>query len=506
MADRAYTSEQDFFNNTGQKDFSQVQVLAPGQTPTGQYYRYSNDPTVKENGAYDPTAAANSALAKTAGTAGLGLDDLRKLLTETVSPDQKNKIYSDLGIPGLETSAFQTAPSTQQLYTDAYNAAGLADLKKQADQLTKDIAAKKDIKNQILTKVDENPWLSEASRLGRTKTDTEAIDREITNLIDQGNNVLSMYDRGVNEVNNLVARGSTDFANEQAVNQAKLQYLLSKAEGQISDLQTANEAKLARYVPDYLSGAVNSKAPDTITAGDGSTFRWDANQGKFVLLAGPKPASPGGGGSGGGTSSVVSPDMDARVKQIIAANPGEYGHAADQIDAKFGKGTATKYDSWLRGVYLYGQDINNIATGKPATDAQYVSSGYANRLLESNSVIDSLQNSIAGYNQIGFYAQKALPPKQQSETIQRQSQAELNFVNAVLRKESGAAISQSEYDNAAKQYFPRPGDTAATLAQKAKNRQTAIQTMIRASGGAFQPPSGGSAPNSGGSNDPLTIR
>lgn len=207
-----------------------------------------------------------------------------------------------------------------------------------------------------------------------------------------------------------------------------------------------------------------------------------------------------------GTSAVTDPVTDAAVANIIANNPGEWGHAADAIDAKFGAGTATKYDSWLRGVYLYGQDIHNISTGKPATDAQYVSAGYANRLLESNSVIDSLQNSIAGYNQLGFYAQKALPPKQQSETIQRQSQAELNFVNAVLRKESGAAISQSEYDNAAKQYFPRPGDTAATLAQKAKNRQTAIQTMIRSSGGAFQPPAGSGSPNSGGNNDPLTIR
>jgi hypothetical protein len=40
--------------------------------------------------------------------------------------------------------------------------------------------------------------------------------------------------------------------------------------------------------------------------------------------------------------------------------------------------------------------------------------------------------------------------------MQSQKQAEQNFINAILRKESGAAISPSEYKNAEKQYFPQP--------------------------------------------------
>tara|TARA_R110000851_G_scaffold96172_1_gene208666 strand:- start:6283 stop:6534 length:252 start_codon:yes stop_codon:yes gene_type:complete len=35
-------------------------------------------------------------------------------------------------------------------------------------------------------------------------------------------------------------------------------------------------------------------------------------------------------------------------------------------------------------------------------------------------------------------------------------QAQRNFVNAVLRQESGAAIADSEFASAAKQYFPAP--------------------------------------------------
>jgi hypothetical protein len=51
---------------------------------------------------------------------------------------------------------------------------------------------------------------------------------------------------------------------------------------------------------------------------------------------------------------------------------------------------------------------------------------------------------------------------------QKFDQAKRDFVNAVLRRESGAAISQSEFDNANKQYFPQPGDTPERIAEKRK--------------------------------------
>lgn len=60
---------------------------------------------------------------------------------------------------------------------------------------------------------------------------------------------------------------------------------------------------------------------------------------------------------------------------------------------------------------------------------------------------------------------------------QQVEQARRDFTNAVLRRESGAAIGKDEFDNAAKQYFPQPGDSAAVLRQKAINRQTAIAGM-----------------------------
>jgi len=75
-------------------------------------------------------------------------------------------------------------------------------------------------------------------------------------------------------------------------------------------------------------------------------------------------------------------------------------------------------------------------------------------------------------------ALEAAGNKALSNESQKAEQAQRDFVNAVLRLESGAAISQGEFDNARKQYFPQPGDAPAVIKQKAQNRKTAIQGLV----------------------------
>jgi hypothetical protein len=66
----------------------------------------------------------------------------------------------------------------------------------------------------------------------------------------------------------------------------------------------------------------------------------------------------------------------------------------------------------------------------------------------------------------------------QSPEQQQVEQAQRDFVNATLRKESGAAISNSEFDNARRQYFPQPGDDKTVIEQKRKNRELSTRGML----------------------------
>lgn len=89
----------------------------------------------------------------------------------------------------------------------------------------------------------------------------------------------------------------------------------------------------------------------------------------------------------------------------------------------------------------------------------------------------------------GFFANNLL-----SEGDQKAEQAQRDFVNAILRQESGAAIGESEFLNARRQYFPQPGDSPAVILQKARNRQIAIQGLNQNAGPAAMT----AAPASGG--------
>jgi hypothetical protein len=117
---------------------------------------------------------------------------------------------------------------------------------------------------------------------------------------------------------------------------------------------------------------------------------------------------------------------------------------------------------------------------------------YASRMLEADQILNSTDTdpvAVAGLQAMqsvpvigsltGGIANAASRPE-----TQMVDQAQRNFINATLRRESGAAISPTEFDNARKQYFPQPGDSAAVIEQKARNRRTAIEGINNAAGPA----------------------
>ena len=67
----------------------------------------------------------------------------------------------------------------------------------------------------------------------------------------------------------------------------------------------------------------------------------------------------------------------------------------------------------------------------------------------------------------------------------RVRQAQREFVNSILRRESGAVIADSEFQSAAQQYFPQPGDPPEVIEQKRQARQRSIQGLVNTSQGAY---------------------
>lgn len=125
---------------------------------------------------------------------------------------------------------------------------------------------------------------------------------------------------------------------------------------------------------------------------------------------------------------------------------------------------------------------------QPLNESQAGAGVYAGRMGEANALLDQ----IAGRGTVrpsvvkqaaesvpvigpalGMAANAAASPDQQSV-----EQAQRDFINATLRRESGAAISPSEFQNARQQYFPQVGDSEQVIAQKRANRMRAQQSMM----------------------------
>ena len=165
---------------------------------------------------------------------------------------------------------------------------------------------------------------------------------------------------------------------------------------------------------------------------------------------------------------------------------------------------ATTYQDAVNAAGKYGgdylqrellvQQINNVKSqiaernatansygtisGKPQNASQSAANGYADRVAEADVIINNLGTKFTGSTSIGG----SLPNFLQNNDRQMYEQAKRNFVTAILRRESGAAISDSEFITAEKQYFPQRGDGAGVIAQKEISRNTAINNLYRESG------------------------
>jgi hypothetical protein len=211
-----------------------------------------------------------------------------------------------------------------------------------------------------------------------------------------------------------------------------------------------------------------------------------------VLIGGAAPAAPGAG--------MPGPRMPSPATQVI---PGMTSVLDQPAPAAAAPVTGTP----LRG------------KGTALTESQGNATAYGLRMREANAILEPLEN--AGKTNTGLIKGvvggtvgltpligdkledvsgsifNALPrilgglsPEQQQV-----AQARINFITAILRKESGAAIGRDEFATAEKNYFPKPGDDAATIAQKQQARKTAIRAMeIQAGPGARQMGGGGGLP------------
>lgn len=207
-------------------------------------------------------------------------------------------------------------------------------------------------------------------------------------------------------------------------------------------------------------------------------------------------------------ASIYSTDVGAQTADKNRAQQGEQfqqNYALNQQKAFFeqNKPTSFGYDTQGRqyavlpnGKAVYVKDeqgryvIGQQKGTKGLSEQQSKDALFGARMQESNKILNDLEN--AGVSQtvmsrvpwVGDPLSTALPSilGGANESQGKYMQARRDFINAVLRKESGAVIADSEFSNAEKQYFPQIGDSKEIIAQKAKNRELATKMILASAG------------------------
>jgi len=123
-----------------------------------------------------------------------------------------------------------------------------------------------------------------------------------------------------------------------------------------------------------------------------------------------------------------------------------------------------------------------------ASEQQLAAAGFANRVQSANVGLNTLEDT-PGFNPAkldvavleGIRGGNLLIPEEHQQYIQFKS----DFITAVLRKESGAVISDTEFEREDRKFFPQPGDKKRVIAQKRKGRVRAFENLEKQSKGVF---------------------
>lgn len=313
----------DFLNQQGQaSDFSSRKVLAeqmgisgyrgtadqniqllnalrsgsqPSQATAPQSGGMSSGALPQQGGQLVPTQDNNlTDLARLAGQAGLSVSDYLELAKNRVQPSQRemDEIAEELGITSLEASLFRKPDKTsQQLFDDAFEKAGLTDVKAKILAIDEEIAKVQSDLREALGVIDENPFLTEETRVGRGKRRLDQAEQTIGNLNSRKENLQEFYNSAVNEINNLVTRNRSDLETNRTIEEAHLNYLLKKSERKAEDLVRERILEGDDSLETFLRARLTESQPDLVGTSETGYYRWDPTLQKYVEEI---PAGEGG--------------------------------------------------------------------------------------------------------------------------------------------------------------------------------------------------------------------
>jgi hypothetical protein len=260
--------------------------------------------------------------------------------------------------------------------------------------------------------------------------------------------------------------------------------------------QAAYDFAAAAYNPALQAVGMKKLIPEEFTLAEGAKRFMTMPDGttREVAAGGRKPIQVD---TGTAIEFRDANDPTVVLQRIPKSQMPAAGQVVERDDGTFLVDTRTGQSKPIIGPT--GQPLTG--GGKPLTEAQGNAVAFGARAIEANRIATDLEKqgfrntgairtAIGGVAGMTPFVGEQLEQGVRStfnvaptflggtnEQQQQVEQARRNFVSAVLRKESGAAIGVDEYKNEERKYFPQAGDTDKVIEQKQKARELAIKAL-----------------------------
>lgn len=184
-----------------------------------------------------------------------------------------------------------------------------------------------------------------------------------------------------------------------------------------------------------------------------------------------------------GVDVPFTPEVEAQKTRIARAGQGMMSSllTADEVKrAGLPSGTVAQRGANGKIDIVY-QPKSGRVTGSQSTALRYLLRG-----IDATDSVEKVEDDITkmglgGQTQLNF-----APNWLQTDAGKLYNQASKTFTEARLRKDSGAAIPEYEYENDRQMYFARPGDNEEVLKQKRASRATVLEGIAAEAGPAYE--------------------
>lgn len=251
---------------------------------------------------------------------------------------------------------------------------------------------------------------------------------------------------------------------------------------EFGDFLKKNAIGFEKYVTDMTSQRGQNMTADTAKAGQDVSMRGQDMTASTAIRGQDRQSADNAASRGVQLRGQNLTDARTREStQLTDARLREATKVAREQGGKPPAGYRAKADGTLE--FIPGGPADPGKAGdKPLNDGQSKALLFGTRMQESHKILAEMADKGTEITPPGLMSNGvtgAMTNVLATAKQQKVAQAKRDFLNAVLRRESGAVIAQPEFDNGDKQYFPQIGDSKAVKDQKKKNRELAINGILQ---------------------------